>query len=196
MSEKVNKFIQSSISDAIKYIFNSGKTPLIDIVRTQHILYDNRLLELRVIIYRDVRVAGKLIDDSNPETWNLIFNDVLKSFLKSGSDEQSAKTEFFLHGYIMPIEYQITEDPIIFLDKIIVEKKNEKLEKVIQYIKESPAGRTQKDVTLFIKNYKPEDRKDILDKINNSEEIIRNDQKTDGAKKGTTVYIFRSDCNE
>jgi len=195
MSDRVHKFIQESIKSGIDYMFNRGVTPQIDIVRTLHIVTDNRLLEIRIIIYRDIRSAGRVVNDSNMEIWNNLFEDLLRSFIKNKTDERSIKTEFFIHGYNVPIEIQITEDPVVFIDNKIVEKKNEKLEKVIQFIQESTEGKTQKDVTLFIKNYKTEDRLSILDFLNTSDEIIKT-KKENCSKKPVTMYQCRTECYE
>jgi len=141
-----------------------------------------------------VTTVDKLTPSSKAESYAGIFDDMLVEAMKSKdiNFQKVVKTNFiFNEVYIVPMEFLLRRDYVFFTDDVKIEKQNSKIEKVIAYVKDAgETGRTQKDITLFIKNYKPELRKEVQDLLTDNDEIKV--VKIGEGRKETTTYFYRA----
>jgi hypothetical protein len=163
------------------------------------VIVKNRVYQLYVTCCasqteNDAENLYKKNGDSNPEDYFSVFDDLLADIikLKDPIAQMKVRKNFLIHGCLLPIEIMLIRQYVFAADEKKIEKQASKTDKVFEYIKSAGTeGRTGNEITQFIKNYKPELRKEVVELLTENEDI-RIVETGEGRKK-TTVYFFNRD---
>lgn len=200
----VHDFIKGSISYGVNtHSFPTAPNSIgkkTDITSTVLVIVKNRVYQLYVTCLAsqtesDTEHLWLKNGDSKPEDFTSMFDDLLADIikLKDPIAQMIVRKNFLIYGFILPVEIMLIRQYVFTADEKKIEKQVNKIEKVVDFIKESKKdGRTQKDITLFIKNYKPELRKEVVELLAESEDIKI--VETGEGRKKTTIYYFNGEA--